>query len=120
MVGQDLSDLVRRGFDFITQLDRIGGVNRQWITRIDNEVTDPKYGSIPWERPIDEYIKKGLIVLDKPPGPTSHEVVAWIKKMIGIEKAGHGGTLEPSPVVWGWAGRSEGYGCAASSSSQRH
>ena len=120
MVGQDLSDLVKKGFEFITQLDRIGGVNRQWIAKVDSEVTDPKYGSIPWERPIDEYIKKGLIVLDKPPGPTSHEVVAWIKKMMGIDKAGHGGTLEPSPLAGGWAGRSEGYGCSSGSLGQRY
>ena len=105
-----MNDPVKKGFDFIIQLDRVGKVNRQWITKIDGEITDPKYGSIPWERPIGEYIKKGLIILDKPPGPTSHEVVAWIKKMIGIEKAGHGGTLEPSPLMRGWAGKSKGYG----------
>lgn len=115
MVSQDLSDLVKKGFNFIAQLDRVGGINRRWIIKIDSEDTDPKYGSIPWERPIDEYIKKGLIIVDKPPGPTSHEVVAWIKKMLGVEKAGHGGTLEPSPMLRGWAGRSKGYGCASCS-----
>jgi H/ACA ribonucleoprotein complex subunit 4 len=34
-------------------------------------------------------------LLDKPPGPTSHEVVAWVKRIIGISKAGHSGTLDP-------------------------
>jgi len=33
--------------------------------------------------------------LDKPPGPTSHEIVGWIKKIFNINKAGHGGTLDP-------------------------
>jgi len=53
---------------------------------------------VPTERPIEEAIRKGMLVIDKPPGPTSHEVVAWIKRMFNVEKAGHGGTLEPSPV----------------------
>ncbi|MEM1864334.1 MAG: hypothetical protein QXN10_05490 [Desulfurococcaceae archaeon] len=44
--------------------------------------------------------------LDKPPGPTSHEVVAWIKRMFNVSKAGHGGTLEPLQG----AGRSQGNG----------
>jgi H/ACA ribonucleoprotein complex subunit 4 len=37
----------------------------------------------------------GLIPLDKPRGPTSHEVVAWTKKLVGVDKAGHSGTLDP-------------------------
>lgn len=36
----------------------------------------------------------GFIILDKPAGPSSHEVTAWIKKMLGT-KAGHAGTLDP-------------------------
>ncbi len=37
----------------------------------------------------------GLVLVDKPAGPTSHEVVAWVKRMLEIEKAGHSGTLDP-------------------------
>jgi len=37
----------------------------------------------------------GLILLDKPAGPTSHEVVAWTKRILEIPKAGHSGTLDP-------------------------
>jgi H/ACA ribonucleoprotein complex subunit 4 len=37
----------------------------------------------------------GLIALDKPRGPTSHEVVAWVRKMLGVDRAGHSGTLDP-------------------------
>jgi H/ACA ribonucleoprotein complex subunit 4 len=33
--------------------------------------------------------------LDKPPGPTSHETVAWLKRILKIPKAGHSGTLDP-------------------------
>jgi len=38
-----------------------------------------------------------LINLDKPSGPSSHEVVAWVEKMLGLKHAGHGGTLEACP-----------------------
>ena len=34
-------------------------------------------------------------MLDKPSGPTSHEIVAWTKRILGITKAGHSGTLDP-------------------------
>lgn len=60
-----------------------------------DEVSNPKFGCSPEERPIDEYLKNGFIALDKPPGPTSHEVVAWVRKMLGQERAGHSGTLDP-------------------------
>ncbi|MDD1775920.1 MAG: RNA-guided pseudouridylation complex pseudouridine synthase subunit Cbf5, partial [Candidatus Methanomethylicus sp.] len=33
--------------------------------------------------------------LDKPPGPSSHEVVAWVKRLLDLGRAGHGGTLDP-------------------------
>lgn len=54
-----------------------------------------KFGCAPEERPIDDYVYKGAILLDKPPGPTSHEVVAWIRKMLKLPKAAHAGTLDP-------------------------
>ncbi len=59
------------------------------------EPTNPKYGWNPEERPIVEYLKSGFIALDKPQGPTSHEVVAWVRKMLDLERAGHSGTLDP-------------------------
>ena len=59
------------------------------------EETNPKYGHKPDERPIQEYIRFGIINLDKPPGPSSHEVTAWTKRLLDIEHAGHGGTLDP-------------------------
>jgi H/ACA ribonucleoprotein complex subunit 4 len=48
------------------------------------------------ERPIDELLKNGVINLDKPSGPSSHQVSSWVKGIFGIEKAGHGGTLDPN------------------------
>jgi H/ACA ribonucleoprotein complex subunit 4 len=59
------------------------------------EEADPSLGSLPEERPIRDHIRYGMIVIDKPPGPTSHEVVAWIKKLLELDRAGHGGTLDP-------------------------
>jgi len=37
-----------------------------------------------------------MINLDKPSGPTSHQVDSWLKKMLEVEKVGHGGTLDPN------------------------
>ncbi|MFZ1127699.1 RNA-guided pseudouridylation complex pseudouridine synthase subunit Cbf5 [Methanoregula sp.] len=36
----------------------------------------------------------GIIVIDKPRGPTSHQVAAWVGKMLGCQ-IGHAGTLDP-------------------------
>lgn len=57
--------------------------------------TDPDYGSYPGERPIEVHIHYGVINLDKPSGPTSHEVDSWVKRILGAQKTGHGGTLDP-------------------------
>lgn len=73
-------------------------IKREIIVKSEEE-TDPRYGHKPEERPINEYIKFGIINLDKPPGPSSHEVTAWVRKILGVKKAGHGGTLEAL-----WAG----------------
>lgn len=61
----------------------------------EEDQTDPKYGWEPQARPIREYLETGIINLDKPPGPSSHEVVAWVKRLLSLERAGHGGTLDP-------------------------
>ncbi|CAH8610775.1 unnamed protein product [Heterobilharzia americana] len=52
-------------------------------------------GYSPLHRPLDEYIKSGVINLDKPCNPSSHEVVAWVKRALGASKTGHSGTLDP-------------------------
>lgn len=53
------------------------------------------FGCSPLARPLDEYLRYGIINLDKPVNPSSHEVVSWIKKIMGCEKTGHSGTLDP-------------------------
>ncbi|CAA0386943.1 unnamed protein product [Arabidopsis thaliana] len=52
-------------------------------------------GHSPLKRPLQEYIRYGVINLDKPANPSSHEVVAWIKRILRVEKTGHSGTLDP-------------------------
>jgi len=53
------------------------------------------YGRYPGSRSVEELIKNGLVVIDKPPGPTSHQVTSWVKEILGVKKAGHAGTLDP-------------------------
>jgi len=58
--------------------------------------TNAHYGKAPAKRTVRELLNNGFINLDKPAGPTSHQVVAWVKEILEIEKAGHGGTLDPA------------------------
>jgi tRNA pseudouridine55 synthase len=37
----------------------------------------------------------GIVLVDKPAGPTSHDVVAKIRKVFNTRKVGHAGTLDP-------------------------
>ena len=37
----------------------------------------------------------GLVIVDKPAGPTSHDVVARIRRLAGTRRVGHAGTLDP-------------------------
>lgn len=60
-----------------------------------NHFTPLPYGCSPFKREINEYIKSGFINLDKPANPSSHEVVAWIKRILRVQKTGHSGTLDP-------------------------
>ncbi|KAF2666422.1 putative rRNA pseudouridine synthase [Microthyrium microscopicum] len=57
--------------------------------------TPLSYGSTPHNRDLKSYISSGVINLDKPSNPSSHEVVSWIKRMLRVEKTGHSGTLDP-------------------------
>ncbi|MCB9627289.1 MAG: tRNA pseudouridine(55) synthase TruB [Sandaracinaceae bacterium] len=44
----------------------------------------------PKTSPVD-----GLLVVDKPTGPTSHDVVQWARRVLGTSQVGHTGTLDP-------------------------
>lgn len=45
---------------------------------------------------MEELLDFGVVVLDKPAGPTSHQVSEWVKSLTGAERAGHVGTLDPN------------------------
>ncbi len=57
--------------------------------------TDESYGCYPFNRPMEVYIRKGFVVIDKPMGPSSHEVVVWVRRILNVQKTGHTGTLDP-------------------------
>ncbi len=58
--------------------------------------TAPEHGQVPSARTIEEHLRLGVVNLDKPAGPTSHQVASWLKLALNVEKAGHGGTLDPN------------------------
>ncbi|XP_054168867.1 H/ACA ribonucleoprotein complex subunit DKC1-like [Oppia nitens] len=60
-----------------------------------NHFTPLSFGCSPYKRDLREYLRSGFLNLDKPSNPSSHEVVAWIKRILRVEKTGHSGTLDP-------------------------
>jgi len=75
----------------------------------------------PGERDPADLLSFGVVNLDKPPGPSAHQVAGWVRDAVadalqegtgdrGVEKAAHGGTLDPKvtgclPVLLGSAPR---------------
>lgn len=69
--------------------------NFDQLINLSDEVASPDFGYYPEKRPLNLLLNYGIVLLDKPAGPTSHEVVAWIKRILDLPKAGHSGTLDP-------------------------
>lgn len=69
--------------------------NFNQLINLSDEVASPDFGYYPEKRPLNLLLNYGIVLLDKPAGPTSHEVVAWIKRILDLPKAGHSGTLDP-------------------------
>merc|ERR1712106_656687 len=44
-------------------------------------------GCSPLQRPIEDYVRSGVINIDKPANPSSHEVVAWIRRILKVHDA---------------------------------
>jgi len=65
-----------------------------WLIK-KHEASLTPFGCYPGARSLEEHIKNGIIILDKPPGPTSHNVDKWIKDILELKKCSHGGTLDP-------------------------
>ena len=61
----------------------------------DRDPLRTEMGKKPSERTMEELLSAGVINLDKPMGPTSHQVTAWVRDILGVERIGHGGTLDP-------------------------
>ena len=57
--------------------------------------TNPAIGGSPDRRDVEERLASGFILLDKPAGPTSHQLASWARDLFGLERLGHGGTLDP-------------------------
>jgi len=53
------------------------------------------HGIDPENLSIEQRLASGFILLDKPPGPTSHQIASWVRDLLGLERLGHGGTLDP-------------------------
>lgn len=68
------------------------------------------FGKNPEDRTTEEIINYGIVNIDKPKGPTSHQTSDYVKKILKISKAGHSGTLDPQvsgvqPIALGKATR---------------
>ena len=57
-------------------------------------MTDPLRAP-PGERAVEELLSFGVVNLDKPAGPSAHQVAAWVRDLAGVERAAHAGTLDP-------------------------
>ncbi|MDP6326061.1 MAG: hypothetical protein QGI36_03095, partial [Candidatus Thalassarchaeaceae archaeon] len=60
-----------------------------------NAKTNNAIGVHPDSRSVEQRLASGFILLDKPAGPTSHQVASWVRDLFGLERLGHGGTLDP-------------------------
>ncbi|MCL2142712.1 MAG: RNA-guided pseudouridylation complex pseudouridine synthase subunit Cbf5 [Methanomassiliicoccaceae archaeon] len=65
------------------------------LVKDENAMSD-RWGKRPSDRSVGELLEAGVIALDKPAGPTSHQVTAWAKDALCVGKMGHGGTLDPN------------------------
>jgi len=62
---------------------------------MDKPNTISEWGEFPDRRSVEDLIPRSLVIIDKPQGPTSHQVSAWVRDIFD-EKVGHSGTLDPN------------------------
>ena len=70
-------------------------IERKIIMRQEAE-TNPDLGCNPEDRKTEEIIDYGIVNINKPKGPTSHQVSDYVQKILHINKSGHSGTLDPA------------------------
>ncbi|XP_039459668.1 H/ACA ribonucleoprotein complex subunit DKC1 isoform X1 [Oreochromis aureus] len=102
---EDLGEIQQSGDFFIRPESKVASLDTsQWPLLLKNfdklnirtaHYTPLPSGSNPLKRNIHDYVRSGFINLDKPANPSSHEVVAWIRRILRVEKTGHSGTLDP-------------------------
>ncbi|MXR39794.1 RNA-guided pseudouridylation complex pseudouridine synthase subunit Cbf5 [Halobaculum sp. WSA2] len=49
----------------------------------------------PEKRSVDDLAEFGVVNLDKPAGPSAHQVAGWVRDALGVDRAAHSGTLDP-------------------------
>ncbi|MGP8321086.1 MAG: RNA-guided pseudouridylation complex pseudouridine synthase subunit Cbf5 [Methanosarcinaceae archaeon] len=115
MVTSDSDDFNSNGKDIVKSNYKCIGLEFKLPSEIERKLVfkssaaiSPDYGCIPRDRPIREYIGMGVVNLDKTRGPTSHEVTAWVKRIVEVNRAGHSGSLDPKvtgvlPIMLGKA-----------------
>ena len=64
----------------------------------------------PEDRSISELMSFGVVNIDKPVGPSSHQISAWVREIVEVGKTAHSGTLDPKvtgclPILLGDATR---------------
>ncbi|XP_041111465.1 H/ACA ribonucleoprotein complex subunit DKC1-like isoform X3 [Polyodon spathula] len=104
-VADDIGDIQEAGDFLIKPESKVASLDTsQWPLLLKNfdklnirtaHYTPLPNGSNPLKRNIHDYVRTGYINLDKPANPSSHEVVAWIRRILRVEKTGHSGTLDP-------------------------
>jgi H/ACA ribonucleoprotein complex subunit 4 len=70
-------------------------IEREILVKKESKTSD-NYGHDPDNRPMETLLNYGIVNLDKPKGPTSHQVSAYVQKILNINKSGHSGTLDPA------------------------
>ena len=85
-------------------------VKREILVKRQDGTPSEKYGCRPEDRKTEDLVNFGIINLDKPQGPTSHQVTSYVRDILKVKKCGHSGTLDPNvtgilPVAIGRATR---------------
>ncbi len=71
-------------------------VKRDILEKRKDAETSGKYGCRPEDMPTEELVNYGIVNLDKPAGPTSHQVTSYARDILKTKKCGHSGTLDPN------------------------
>jgi len=97
-------NITEKGEEFLENIEKLRRIemeNKLPLKNIKRKIlvkkgmeTSPNHGCRPEERSVEELIQLGIVNLNKPSGPTSHQVSDYVKKILNIPKAGHSGTLE--------------------------